>query len=337
MGPMVVAAPTGEDDGNPNGPHGGDSPHRAILQTPWHPGWTKEKREMLSIIQTDLKNTLGRILLMALVVFAPALVGTSGNAAAKAPEKAAGTKTFQSPEAAVQALIEALKINDDKALLAIFGKEGKELIASGDEIADRKGRTRFLELYETRHQLSTESDRMMALEVGEENWPFPIPLVREGEVWRFDTRLGREEILNRRIGRNEANAVQTCLAYVDAQREYAAKDRDGDGVLEYAQQLVSSRGRQDGLFWPAEEGRETSPLGPLFARAQEEGYGRKQGSPRCLSLPRLLLPDAEGPGETRSGRGSRLCHQGQHDGWVCPGGLPGPLWVFRDHDFHGEP
>ncbi len=234
---------------------------------------------MLSIRQTDLKNTLGRILLMALVVFAPALVGTSGNAAAKAPEKAAGTKTFQSPEAAVQALIEALKINDDKALLAIFGKEGKELIASGDEIADRKGRMRFLELYETRHQLSTESDRMMALEVGEENWPFPIPLVREGEVWRFDTRLGREEILNRRIGRNEANAVQTCLAYVDAQREYAAKDRDGDGVLEYAQQLVSSRGRQDGLFWPAEEGRETSPLGPLFARAQEEGYGRKQGSP----------------------------------------------------------
>ena len=201
----------------------------------------------------------------------------SGNAAAKAPEKAAGTKTFQSPEAAVQALIEALKINDDKALLAIFGKEGKELIASGDEIADRKGRMRFLELYETRHQLSTESDRMMALEVGEENWPFPIPLVREGEVWRFDTRLGREEILNRRIGRNEANAVQTCLAYVDAQREYAAKDRDGDGVLEYAQQLVSSRGRQDGLFWPAEEGRETSPLGPLFARAQEEGYGLKHG------------------------------------------------------------
>ena len=233
---------------------------------------------MFSIIKANVKNTLGRVLVMAVVVVALASVGTAGNAAAKTPEKAAGTRAFPSPEAAVQALIDALKNNDEKALLAIFGKEGKDLIASGDETADRKGRARFLELYETKHQLSKESDRMMALEVGEENWPFPIPLVREGELWRFDTLLGKEEILNRRIGRNETNAVQTCLAYVDAQREYAAKDRDGDGVLEYAQQVVSSKGRQDGLFWPAEEGRETSPLGPLFASAQEEGYGRKQGN-----------------------------------------------------------
>ena len=234
---------------------------------------------MLSVITTREKNTPSRIMVMVLLVSALTIIGTGGNACAKTPAKAVGPAAYPSPEAAVQALMEAVKTGNEKALLAIFGKEGKDLIASGDATADREGRKRFLQMYETKHQLSKESDRMMALEVGEENWPFPIPLVREGEVWRFDTRIGKEEILNRRIGKNEMNAVQVCLGYVDAQREYAAKDRDGDGVLEYAQQVVSSRGRQDGLFWPAEEGGEASPLGPLFAQAQKEGYRSKQGNP----------------------------------------------------------
>lgn len=232
---------------------------------------------MPALIKANVKNTSGRVLLVALVAVVLILVGAAENVAAKTPGKAGGTTVFPSPEAAVQALMDAVKNGDERALLAIFGKEGKDLIGSGDAIADRKGRERFLQLYETKHQLSKESDRMMALEVGDEQWPFPIPLVKDGEGWRFDTRVGKEEILNRRIGKNEMNAVQTCLAYVDAQREYAAKDRDGDGLLEYAQQLVSSRGQQDGLFWPAEEGRETSPLGPLFAQAHEEGYRPRQG------------------------------------------------------------
>ena len=232
---------------------------------------------MPALIKANVKNISGRVLLVALVAVVLILVGAAENVAAKTPGKAGGTTVFPSPEAAVQALMDAVKNGDERALLAIFGKEGKDLIGSGDAIADRKGRERFLQLYETKHQLSKESDRMMALEVGDEQWPFPIPLVKDGEGWRFDTRVGKEEILNRRIGKNEMNAVQTCLAYVDAQREYAAKDRDGDGLLEYAQQLVSSRGQQDGLFWPAEEGRETSPLGPLFAQAHEEGYRPRQG------------------------------------------------------------
>jgi len=233
---------------------------------------------MPAIRKVIVKHTPGRVLLIILVTFILMLVGAADQVAAKTIGKTAGTKVFPSPEAAVQALMEAVKNGDEKALLAIFGKEGKELIASGDAIADRKGRERFLQLYAAKHRLSRESDRMMALEVGEEQWPFPIPRVKEGEGWRFDTRIGKEEVLNRRIGRNEMSAIQTCLAYVDAQREYAARDRDGDGLLEYAQQLVSSKGRQDGLFWPAEEGREASPLGPLFAQAQEEGYRPRQGN-----------------------------------------------------------
>lgn len=234
---------------------------------------------MLSVITANIKKNLGQLVGIVVLTSVLALVGTAGDAYAKAPAKGAGPAMFPSPEAAVQALIEAVKNGDDKALLAIFGQEAKDLIASGDPTDDRRGRERFLQMYQTKHQLSKESDRMMALEVGEENWPFPVPLIREGDLWFFDARIGKEEVLNRRIGRNEMNAIQTCLAYVDAQHEYAAKDRDGDGVLEYAQQVVSSKGQRDGLFWPEEPGREASPLGPFFARAQQEGYRPGQGQP----------------------------------------------------------
>lgn len=259
---------------------------------------------MLSVLTANMKHTIGRMVVVAFVVSALTLVGTGGRSSAGTPDKSTGPKEFPSPEVAVQALVEAVQNRDERALLAIFGKEAKALIASGDEVADRKGRERFLQMYESKHQLYRESDRMMALEVGEEGWPFPIPLVKEGEVWRFDCRIGKEEVLNRRIGKNEMNAVQVCLAYVDAQREYAAKDRDGDGLLEYAQRVVSSKGQRDGLFWPAEEGQEASPLGPLFAQAQEEGYrpGRAAGAPSAYHGYFYRMLKAQGksaPGGTR--------------------------------------
>jgi hypothetical protein len=112
--------------------------------------------------------------------------------------------------------------------------------------------------------------------VGSEDWPFPIPLVKKDEYWFFDTMAGKEEILNRRIGRNELNAIQVCLAYVDAQREYVLKDRDGNKLLEYAQKFISSKGKKNGLYWEVKEGEKLSPLGPLVAKAAKEGYiGRK--------------------------------------------------------------
>ncbi len=187
-------------------------------------------------------------------------------------------KKFKSPEEAVKSLVDAVKRDDTKELLAIFGPAGKEIIFSGDEVADQRGRDRFVKGYEEMNKLVKEDDKRIILRVGNEDWPFPIPIVKVGENWRFDTREGKEEILNRRIGRNELNAVQVCLAYVDAQREYALKSREGGGLLEYAQKFVSEKGKKDGLYWEAKEGEEQSPLGPLAAKAVKEGYtGKKSG------------------------------------------------------------
>jgi hypothetical protein len=181
-------------------------------------------------------------------------------------------RTFQSPQEAVDVMIDAVSNDDTKALLAIFGSEGKKVISSGDKVADKAGRERFVQSYTAMHTLVKETDEKITLVVGTEEWPFPIPLVKAGDTWRFDTAAGREELLNRRIGRNELNAIQACLAYVDAQREYALKDRDGDGLLDYAQKFVSKKGKKDGLYWEAEEGEEQSPLGSLVASTAQAGY-----------------------------------------------------------------
>ena len=185
-------------------------------------------------------------------------------------------KSFKSPEEAVRALGDAVKRNDTKELLTIFGPEGKELISSGDKVADETGRERFAQAYEEMNKLVSENDTKVILHVGKGDWPFPIPVVKRGEYWLFDTMAGREEILNRRIGRNELSAIQVCLAYVDAQREYILKDRDEDKLLEYARRLQSRKGKKNGLYWEAKEGEEQSPLGPLIAKAAREGYiGRR--------------------------------------------------------------
>ena len=183
--------------------------------------------------------------------------------------------TFASPEEAVRAMVEALNSNDLKALEAIFGPDSRDLMTSGDPVADQFGREQFLKLYDEKNRLEQTADKAV-LSIGNEDWPFPIPVVKKDGVWLFNTEEGREEILARRIGRNELSAIQVCLAYVDAQREYALKDRNGDGFLEYAQKFASESGKKDGLYWKAKEGDEQSPLGPLFGAAQEKGYTGKQ-------------------------------------------------------------
>jgi hypothetical protein len=188
----------------------------------------------------------------------------------------AGQKGFKSPEEAIKALIDAVKGNDTKELMAIFGPAGKELIFSGDEVADQIGRDRFVKAYEAMNRVVSENEKKVILRVGNRDWPFAIPVVKEGESWFFDTKAGKQEILNRRIGRNELNTIQVCLAYVDAQREYALKNRDRGGLLEYAQKFVSEKEKKDGLYWEAKEGEEQSPLGPLAAKAAREGYTRKK-------------------------------------------------------------
>ena len=184
-------------------------------------------------------------------------------------------KTFVSPREAVAAFVAAVKARDEALLLSILGPEGKQIISSGDKVADRNLGERFLRMYEEKNHLSGEGDEKAVLEVGNEAWPFPLPIVKVGGGWLFDTKEGKEEILNRRIGRNELSTIQACLAYIDAQREYASKDRDGDGLFEYARKFWSEPGRKDGLYWDAGEGEEQSPLGPFFANARREGYTKK--------------------------------------------------------------
>jgi hypothetical protein len=187
---------------------------------------------------------------------------------------------FASPEEAVKALIEAGKADDNAALVRIFGPESKDVVGSGDPAADRENRQAFVAAYGEANKLVREGDEKAVLQVGKDDWPFPIPIVKKGESWRFDTAAGKQEILNRRIGKNELSVIQVCLAYVDAQREYATKDRDKDGLLEYAQKFASSQGKRDGLFWETKEGESPSPLGPLVVQAVAAGYKKASGGQR---------------------------------------------------------
>ena len=183
-------------------------------------------------------------------------------------------RTFASPKEAIKAMVEALKSNDVKALEAIFGPGSQDLIMSGDSVADQSGREQFLKMYGEKNSLEETADKVV-LSVGDEDWPLPIPIVKKDALWRFDAKEGMDEILARRIGRNELSTIQVCLAYVDAQREYAFKDRDADGLLEYAQEFRSDPGKKNGLYWDVKEGEDQSPLGPLFAAAQVKGYTHK--------------------------------------------------------------
>jgi hypothetical protein len=191
--------------------------------------------------------------------------------------KSVQQKCFASPEEAVNALVAAVKANDKNDMLAILGTGGKELISSGDEVADETGREKFIKAYEGENNLEKASDEKMVLHVGKDDWPLPIPIVEKNNAWFFDTKAGKEEILNRRIGRNELNVLDVIHAYVDAQHEYASKDCKGRGVVEFAQKFISSKGKHDGLYWDAKEGEEMSPLGPLVAQASGEGYAKKTG------------------------------------------------------------
>ena len=188
---------------------------------------------------------------------------------------AAGERRFASPDEAMNALAAAAKAKDTNALHAIFGPEAHDLV-SPDVVQATNEFAAFVRRLMEKIELVRESDTRDVLQLGADGWPFPIPLVKQPDgLWFFDTAAGREEILNRRIGRNEIGAIRVCRAYVDAQREYASEDRNGNGVLEYAQHLRSSPGKHDGLYWPMREGDDLSPLGPLVAQAHGEGYRRE--------------------------------------------------------------
>jgi len=226
----------------------------------------------MNIIALHPKGGKGWLVLLACVIAVAILfLGASSNSLA------AGTsqKRFSSPEEAVKSLVAAVRANDEKEMLAILGPGSKELISSGDEVADMTGREKFLKAYDLMNTLEQKSANTKILHVGVDNWPMPIPIVKKNTTWVFDIGKGKQEILSRRIGRNELHVIDVLDAYVDAQQEYASKDCSGGGKVEFAQRLISTEGKRDGLYWEAKEGEQESPLGPLVANAAKEGYAKE--------------------------------------------------------------
>jgi hypothetical protein len=205
-------------------------------------------------------------LLLALSGGVPAL------AASQKPQK-----SFTSPEKAVESLIAAVRNSNEKEVAAILGPGSREIVSSGDPVADKAGREEFLTLYDEKNAIEKAGAGKAILIIGKEDYPFPIPVVKKGKAWLFDAMAGKEELLNRRIGRNELQVIEALHAYVDAQHEYASRDRAGKGMKEFAQRIRSTPGKKDGLYWDAKEGEEESPFGPLTAEAAREGY-TKAGS-----------------------------------------------------------
>jgi Protein of unknown function (DUF2950) len=183
--------------------------------------------------------------------------------------------TYASPEEAGKALAAAMRSDERKQIWRVLGPGASKFIRSGDPVQDEEARAAFVAAYDKSVNFEREGDAKATLLVGPTEFPFPYPLVRKGGRWQFDAKIGNEQVLDRRIGRNELSAIKVCLAYVDAQREYAALDRDGNGLLEYAQKMVSAPGKRDGLYWPTNEGEPQSPIGPAIANARSQGYGAK--------------------------------------------------------------
>jgi len=223
--------------------------------------------EKISIRRAGTIPPWGRALMCAVVM--TALSACAGPATRQ--------QSFGGAAAAVDALVAAARADSSDAIVAVLGPDGNDLANSGDPVADKAARDHFVAYYDKAHALQMDGDDKAILVIGDKRWPFPIPVIRRGSAWQFDTAAGRQEILDRRIGRNELNAIKVCRAIVDAQRDFVDRVRASDGVVEYAQKFISSPGLRDGLYWPVEAGETESPIGPLLARARAEGYGEDDG------------------------------------------------------------
>jgi len=187
--------------------------------------------------------------------------------------KSGPQRTFARPAEAAKALGAAYRKGDPKAVADILGDKAWRLVFSGDPVIDRHERAWFLSLYKEGHEVLAESDSRAILNLGKDEQPYPIPIVKKGERWRFDPSEGHEDLLSRRISKAELSAVNVVLAYVEAQRAYHQQPRRGDGVREYAQRVRSSAGQRDGLFWEGQSGKAAGPLAGLVEAVGKEGYG----------------------------------------------------------------
>jgi Protein of unknown function (DUF2950) len=208
-----------------------------------------------------------------LLKIAAMLLLLSGSFSTQAVAQQQGQKTFSSPEEASKALYAAAKSNDTKALLELFGPEGKEIVSSGDESEDSRMRENFAKRFDEMNRLVKEPDGSVSLYVGPHNWPYPVPLVSKGNIWYFDAESGKKEILFRRIGRNEISAIRVCEELAAAQKEFFSKQNN-----EYAQKIFSDEGKHDGLYWKAADSDPQSPIGPLVAWADATEHAKSEGT-----------------------------------------------------------
>ncbi len=221
------------------------------------------------------------------------LAALSGLAPTSLHAQNTGQKTFPSAHQAAEALVAANRDNDAAALEQILGAESANLISSGDETQDKSDRARFVSLYETHHRFVATAPGKLTLVVGTDEWPLPIPLIKSGGAWKFDSVAGAKELLYQRIGANELAAIKVCRAIHQAQSEYAASGHDGNPAGAYAQRFRSQPGTQNGLYWPVAEGEAPSPAGPLLADAEVGSYERGKGQPFHGYYFRMLK--AQGP------------------------------------------
>jgi hypothetical protein len=231
-------------------------------------------------------------------------------------------RTFDDPDAAVAALVAALEKNDVPALRRLLGPGTDQLLDSGDPVADRADRETFLERYRARHTLVAGGPNDLVLQVGEDGWPLPIPLVRAKDRWSFDGAAGADEILLRRIGANELRTIDVMRGFVEAQREYAQIGHDGAPAGVYAQKLRSEPGKQDGLYWEVAPGAPPSPAGPFLAAATAEGYGGGKSTPYHGYRYRILTSQ----GDAANG--------GKHD-YLVDGKLAGGFALLAWPDHYG--
>ena len=214
------------------------------------------------------------LVLLLLAALAAPVAQAADPAPSASPRVAFVQSTYASPEEAAKALADAMRTDERKLIWRVLGPGASKFIRSGDPVQDEDAREAFVAAYDKSVKFERAGDTKATLLVGPGEFPFPYPLVAKNGRWQFDARQGNEQVLDRRIGRNELAAIKVCLAYVDAQREYANRDRDGNGLLEYAQKLTSTPGARDGLYWETAAGEPPSPLGPLTANARGQGYVR---------------------------------------------------------------
>lgn len=218
-----------------------------------------------SIVRRSCLTMIGAELLFLLWLLLPAMAY-------------AAQATFGSADKAVESLVSAVRARNNDQVMTVLGPDAAKIMFSGDAVADRNMFENFLKAYEEKHQLVAGKKGSMTLVLGKNDWPMPIPIVRTSGKWRFDTAAGKEEILNRRIGRNEISAIQSCLAVLDAQREYLSLSGSADGLQEYARRFISEPGIKNGLYWPTGPNEPPSPLGQFAAQAAEEGYKAGQST-----------------------------------------------------------